>query len=100
MMKQFTVAVVGGGIAGLALANLLEKLGIHYLVFEAYPRITSQSGTSIGWHPHGLRILDSLGLCDQVMAAAAPVSTMTFRTSNGTLLYSHRILEHIEQRCC
>ncbi|KAF3802821.1 FAD-dependent monooxygenase andE [Colletotrichum gloeosporioides] len=66
----FRVVIVGGSVAGLALANMLEKFDIDYVVLEAYPDIAPQVGASIGLLPNGLRILDQLGCYEAYRAKA------------------------------
>lgn len=63
---DFKVLIVGGSIAGLVLANMLEQVGIDFLVLEAYPEIAPQVGASIGFFPNGCRILDQIGCYDGV----------------------------------
>ncbi|EKG11620.1 Monooxygenase FAD-binding protein [Macrophomina phaseolina MS6] len=60
--NNFKVVIAGGSIAGLTLACILERLGIDFVVLEAYPEIAPQVGASIGLLPNGLRILDQIGL--------------------------------------
>ncbi|KAJ3938327.1 uncharacterized protein N0V96_011572 [Colletotrichum fioriniae] len=66
----FKIVIVGGSVAGLALANMLEKFNIGYVVLEAYPEIAPQVGASIGLLPNGLRILDQLGCYEAYRAKA------------------------------
>ncbi|KAI5456632.1 hypothetical protein BGZ63DRAFT_434688 [Mariannaea sp. PMI_226] len=61
------VIIAGGGIAGLALANMLEKANIDYILLEAYSQIAPQVGASIALHPNGLRILDQLGCYEDIL---------------------------------
>ena len=85
--KKFRVIIVGGGIAGLALAIMLEKNGIDYLVLEAYRDIAPQVGASIGLLPNGLRVLDQIGCYEDVMKMAeTPVDRVYLRRSDGTVL--------------
>jgi 2-polyprenyl-6-methoxyphenol hydroxylase-like FAD-dependent oxidoreductase len=65
---NFKVLIAGGSIAGLVLANMLEQLGIDFLVLEGYPEIAPQVGASIGFFPNGCRILDQIGCYDGVRA--------------------------------
>lgn len=60
-MAGFNVLVVGGSVAGLAFANMLEQYGIEYTVIEKHDTIAPQLGASIGLLPHGSRILEQLG---------------------------------------
>lgn len=63
----FKVIIVGGSVAGLSLANMLEKFDIDYVLLEAYPTLAPQVGASIGLLPNGLRILDQIGCCEPVL---------------------------------
>lgn len=47
-VHRHTVLIAGGSIAGLTLANILEQLGINYLVLEKYGKIAPDMGASIG----------------------------------------------------
>lgn len=87
--KPFKVIIAGGSIAGLSLALMLEKNGIDFVVLEAYPSIAPQAGASIGVLPNGLRILDQLGCCDEVVGMAEyPVEKVLFRDSAGRPFWS------------
>ena len=55
------VIIIGGSIAGLSLANILERVGIDFIVLEAYHEIAPQVGASIAIYPHFARILDQIG---------------------------------------
>ncbi len=55
------IAVVGGGIGGLALALSLHHVGISCRVFEAAPQLKAL-GLGINLLPHGMRELSELGL--------------------------------------
>ncbi|KAL1983805.1 hypothetical protein VTN96DRAFT_9891 [Rasamsonia emersonii] len=45
--KPFKAVIVGGSIAGLSLANMLQKNGIDYVVLKAYPDIKAGTLTSV-----------------------------------------------------
>ncbi|KLU91722.1 hypothetical protein MAPG_10239 [Magnaporthiopsis poae ATCC 64411] len=59
--KSFRAIIVGGGVGGLTLANILEQLGIDYVLLEAFRDFSPQVGASIAMQPGGQRILDQLG---------------------------------------
>ncbi|WP_336886072.1 NAD(P)-binding protein [Streptomyces mexicanus] len=72
--KQPRIAVVGGGIGGLALAGMLHRQGIAATVYErdAHPGARTQGGT-LDLHPEsGRRALDELGLTEAFRAEARP----------------------------
>ncbi|CAI7641997.1 unnamed protein product [Penicillium viridicatum] len=64
--QHYRVAIVGGGIAGLTLALALEKQNVDYILFESHDSLTPDRGASVGLQPNGLRILDQLGLIDEI----------------------------------
>lgn len=64
MKKSFKVLICGAGVSGLSLALMLERLGIDYLILEAYPEVTANVGAAVVLLPNGLRILDQLGVYD------------------------------------
>lgn len=86
--NHVTVGIVGGGIAGLTLAKMLERLNISYTLWEAY-EITPPVGASIGLMPNGLRILDQLGIIDKVEAYSVPRASWEHRDGDdGGKLYT------------
>jgi 2-polyprenyl-6-methoxyphenol hydroxylase-like FAD-dependent oxidoreductase len=66
----FRIIIVGGGIAGLSLANMLERFNIDYVLLEAYPQIVPQAGAGLALLPNGFRILDQLGCFEPVLDLA------------------------------
>lgn len=88
--KNFKVIIVGGSIAGLSLANMLQKNDIDFVVLEAYPEIAPQVGASIGLGPYGNRIMDQLGLFKDIEKLIHPVDHFMFRQSQGDLLAEHQ----------
>lgn len=56
------IVIVGGSVAGLALANTLEQVGIDFIVLEAWRDIAPQVGASIAIQPPMARVLDQIGL--------------------------------------
>lgn len=86
--KDFKVVIAGGSIAGLTLANILEKLGIDFVVLEAYHEIAPQVGASIGLLPNGLRVLDQLDLYpDMRSLIEKPITTGNLRSSDGQKIF-------------
>ncbi|KAJ7168296.1 hypothetical protein C8R43DRAFT_1121462 [Mycena crocata] len=65
--KDFRVAIVGGGMCGLACAVGLAKFGIQADVFEAAPKF-DEVGAGVGLGPNALRALKGLGILDVVLA--------------------------------
>lgn len=83
---SFRVIIVGGGIAGLTLANALQHAGIDYVLLEARNEIAPQVGQSIGLGPNGSRILDQLGCYDDIMALTDPIEYTASHKPDGNLI--------------
>ncbi|KAH6869793.1 hypothetical protein B0T10DRAFT_593155, partial [Thelonectria olida] len=83
---DFRVVIAGGGVAGLTLANALEQAGIDYVLLERRDTIAPQVGASIGILPNGCRILDQLGLLDELFKMTHPILWMADRDDQGRLV--------------
>ncbi|KAI1313426.1 hypothetical protein EDD11_002634 [Mortierella claussenii] len=71
------VTIVGGGIGGLALANMFEKAGIEYLVLEKASHI-KPLGASLGLDASTLRVIEQLGLLEEFLKVSKPVRQFNF----------------------
>ena len=87
--KIFQVVIVGGSIAGLTLAHCLERLGVSYVVLEKRNEIAPLEGASIGIFPNGGRILDQLGLFEEVEKFAQPLHTSHYCFPDGYQYSNH-----------
>ncbi|KAL2165007.1 hypothetical protein VTH06DRAFT_303 [Thermothelomyces fergusii] len=72
---QFRVVIVGGGVAGLTLANALEQAGVDFVLLERRGEIAPNVGASIGVFPNGARILDQLGAWKAIDQLSAKLKT-------------------------
>ncbi|KAI1849753.1 hypothetical protein JX266_004702 [Neoarthrinium moseri] len=70
---RHSVVIVGGGLTGLVLALMLQRLKVDYVLLEAYDSVTPNVGASIGLWPNGLRVLDQLGVYEDICKVAQPV---------------------------
>ncbi|VDB84930.1 unnamed protein product [Peniophora sp. CBMAI 1063] len=70
--KDFTVAIVGGGIVGLVCAIALAREGIDVDVFEAASRY-GEIGAGIGMGANAMRVLKDLGLLDDILARSESI---------------------------
>ncbi|KAI8244396.1 FAD-dependent monooxygenase andE [Colletotrichum sp. SAR 10_77] len=97
----FKVIIVGGSVAGLTLANILERLGIDFTLLEAYPEIAPQVGASIGLLPNGFRILDQIQCYEPIREIAGDFYLQaSYRDANGkaTTTPSSGVTHHLEAR--
>jgi 2-polyprenyl-6-methoxyphenol hydroxylase-like FAD-dependent oxidoreductase len=86
MSMDTKVAIIGGGIAGLALALNLKRRGIDCRVFETAPEL-KELGVGITLLPHATRELEALGLLDEIAALAIENVESCFFNRFGQLLY-------------
>ncbi|KAI0272657.1 FAD/NAD-P-binding domain-containing protein [Gloeopeniophorella convolvens] len=92
--RDFCVAIVGGGICGVILAIGLRRAGIKVDIFEAASRY-GEVGAGIGIGPNAVRILDYLGILDEVAAHTAEkvpdLHSFRFHTGwgNHELVYTY-----------
>jgi salicylate hydroxylase len=68
-MKAPSIAIIGGGLAGLATATALAKLGFVAEIFESAPSL-GEIGAGINVSPQAIRVLRALGLGDRIAAVA------------------------------
>lgn len=72
MSPPLRIAIVGGGIGGLALARALHRRGARPEVFEQAPTL-GEIGAGVLLTPNSVRLLHRLGLGDDVERCGAPV---------------------------
>ncbi len=70
--KQIHVAIVGGGIGGLAAANALLHRGLSVTVYEQAPQL-GEVGAGVFIYPNSLRQLERVGLADALARVGARV---------------------------
>src|SRR3974390_2131118 len=63
------VAVIGGGIGGLAAARALCLRGFEVAIYEAAPELR-EIGAGVALGPNAMKVLRSLGLEEDVRAVA------------------------------
>ncbi|KAL5357442.1 hypothetical protein BJX96DRAFT_144476 [Aspergillus floccosus] len=94
---NFRVIIVGGSVAGLTLAHCLKKANIDHVVLEKGDDIAPQVGASIGIFPNGGRILQQLGLFDEVEALVDPIRVSNTTFPDGFMCRS-LVSERLEER--
>ena len=94
---DFKVIIVGGSISGLILAHCLKQANIDHVVLEKRKEIAPQEGASIGIWPNGGRVLDQLGLQDELESATEALKVMHIAHPDGCF-YSNGLFTKISQR--
>lgn len=86
------ILIIGGGVAGNALALFLQKALSHPLstrnftcsIYEAYPHSEKiYLGGGLGLAPNGIAVLASLGLDEEIKKRTGVVKFSTFYTEGG-----------------
>ena len=80
--------IVGGGVAGPAVALALHRVGIAPVVLEAWPRGDGEKGSYLTLAPNGLHALDVLGLREVVEPLGFPTDGHHIVGSTGRPLGS------------
>src|SRR5262245_53760917 len=69
MSSSYRIAIVGGGLAGVAAAHALKAFGMKPEVFEAAPAL-GEIGAAVNVSPQAFKALQAIGLGDKVAAVA------------------------------
>jgi salicylate hydroxylase len=77
-MEQVDVAIIGAGISGLAAAVALHQQGQRVVVYEQATALV-EIGAGLSVFANGLRVLDLLGLSEQIEPVAAEPDELVFR---------------------
>ncbi|KAG0366188.1 hypothetical protein BGZ54_005689 [Gamsiella multidivaricata] len=80
-ISPFKALIVGAGVGGLMMGLCLERAGIEYVILERMPQLQLPR-TTIQLSANTLRCIEQLGLLDEVMAIAKPVSMVRLRKHN------------------
>ncbi|MFC5437028.1 FAD-dependent oxidoreductase [Rhodanobacter umsongensis] len=88
--------VIGGGIAGPAVALALGKAGIRSTIYESYPVAADGVGAGMMLAPNGLEALKIIGVDPELQAVGRPVSHMAVADSRGKLLCRFSGLEGMQ----
>jgi 2-polyprenyl-6-methoxyphenol hydroxylase-like FAD-dependent oxidoreductase len=84
--RPFKVLIAGGSIAGLTLANALARANIDFLVLESHGRIDPSVGAALTVPTNACRILDQMGIYDDIQAHIQPTADIYTYVEDGRLL--------------
>ncbi|MFZ3353664.1 MAG: FAD-dependent monooxygenase [Xanthobacteraceae bacterium] len=89
MASSCRIAIVGGGLAGLAAAQSLKVFGIATEVFEAAPAL-GEIGAAVNISPQAVKALQAIGLADEIAAVGtASPGIYTRNMQTGEFLEFH-----------
>jgi 2-polyprenyl-6-methoxyphenol hydroxylase-like FAD-dependent oxidoreductase len=90
------VAVIGGGIGGLATALALQHHGIGCVVYERAPELR-EIGAGLGVWPAPMQVFDRLGIGNDVRALSGPWDDAGLRRSDGRYLVRYSAEEFADR---
>ncbi|OVA10583.1 Monooxygenase [Macleaya cordata] len=95
--RKEDVVIVGAGIAGLATAVSLHRLGIRSLVIEQAESLRT-GGTSLTLFKNGWRVLDAIGVGTQLRSQFLEIQGMVVKAEDGRELRSFKFNEEAEDQ--
>lgn len=93
----FKVLIAGGSVAGLVLANALEKAGIDYLVLEKR-EVAPNLGASISILCHTAKALEQLGIWTAISEETVPLLDRQHFDKNGNLFEDTNVLRLLAEQ--
>ncbi|MEV6903969.1 FAD-dependent monooxygenase [Amycolatopsis sp. NPDC051372] len=97
-MSELRIAIVGGGIGGLAAAAFLGRAGLACTVYEQAAEL-GEVGAGLVAGPNLVRLLRRLGVLDELLARAVAIDVgWEFRRwADGTVLSAENLAESCER---
>ncbi len=87
---EMRVLIVGGGIAGLTLAALLQQRGFNPTLVERIPEYGSVGYVIVLW-PSGSRILKGLGVYKDLLDVGLQFTTYNVSDKQGQMIHSYSV---------
>ncbi|KAJ9556152.1 hypothetical protein OSB04_010766 [Centaurea solstitialis] len=95
-IRKEEIVIVGAGIAGLSTALSLHRLGIRSVVLEQSESLRT-GGTSFTLSTNGWKVLDSMGVADQLRSQYLKIQGAVINTETGRQLRSIKLNEDKNQ---
>ncbi|KAL6406611.1 hypothetical protein AUP68_09411 [Ilyonectria robusta] len=95
---KFRVVIVGGGPVGLCLAHSLSLAGIDYILLEGRSTVVEKTGLGLALWPHGVRILDQIGLLEEGRKVYLPVKDKYNHLPDGSEINHSDLYQEIEKK--
>ena len=96
--KKIKVVIVGAGIAGLSLANILKRADVDFVILEAHGDFSRPVGGSYGIWPNAARILDQIDCWTDIQSSCSPIEANHIRLPNGGPIKSGSLSDLVAAR--
>ncbi|KAJ7952572.1 FAD-dependent urate hydroxylase [Quillaja saponaria] len=96
-VRKEDIVIVGAGIAGLATALSLHRLGVGSLILEQAESLRT-SGTSLTLFKNGWRVLDAIGVGNQLRNQFLEIQGMMVKSEDGRVLRSFKFKDEDESQ--
>ncbi|GAV61317.1 FAD_binding_3 domain-containing protein [Cephalotus follicularis] len=96
-VRKENIVIVGGGIAGLATALSLHRFGVGSLVLEQGESLRT-GGTSLTLFKNGWRVLDAIGVGNELRGQFLEIEGMLIKSGDGRELRSFRFKDEDESQ--
>src|SRR5689334_19749116 len=98
LRKDSSIAIIGAGIGGLAVAAALRQAGIDSIVYEQAETFT-RVGAGIQQSPNAVKVHRGLGIEERLRAVAfAPTSSLNREATTGKISNDHPWGRAVEER--
>ncbi|MCM3123100.1 MULTISPECIES: FAD-dependent monooxygenase [unclassified Mesobacillus] len=95
-MNKPEITIIGAGIGGLSAASALQQKGLMVKVFEKGTEL-KETGAGIVLAANAIKVLEKLGVANQVRQAGSPVKKAEIRTSDGRLIVNMPVHKQAER---
>ncbi|OMO95780.1 Monooxygenase, FAD-binding protein [Corchorus capsularis] len=89
-VQKEDIVIVGGGVAGLATAVSLRRLGIKSLVLEQAESLRI-GGSSLGLSKNAWQVLDAIGVADSLRSQFLEIQGLVIKSEDGRVLRSFNL---------
>ncbi|KAL2472104.1 FAD/NAD(P)-binding oxidoreductase family protein [Abeliophyllum distichum] len=96
-VKKEEIVIIGAGIAGLATAVSLQRLGIRSLVLEQTESLRT-GGTSLTLFKNGWKVLDAIGVGNDLRSQFLEIQGMEIKSEDGRELRSFKFKDEDESQ--
>lgn len=98
-LERFKVIIIGGGPTGLALAHMLHLAGIDYRLYDKRENLCERHGAGLAIQPQNCRILEQLGILDQVLQQGLAPEMQVHRevSADGKILAEYPFFQWLKE---